>query len=58
MDDESIESILKRLCNDVDALDEPQWKKEKLKKIASHLLITPEGREQLKHLQHLIPTQS
>ncbi len=55
MSEEFIASVLERLCNDVDALDEPQWKKEKLKKIAEHLLTTPEGLEQLKKLHELLP---
>lgn len=54
MDEELIASTLEQLCNDVDCLDEPQWKKDKLKKIVKHLLTTPDGREQLKHLINLL----
>ena len=58
MDEEFIASTLEILHNDVDAMDVPQWKKEKLKTIATYLLTTPKGREQWKHLQHLVPTRS
>lgn len=54
MSEEFITSTLERIDNDIDALDEPQWRKEKLKRIAKHLLSTPEGREQLKDLCLLI----
>lgn len=51
MTEDFIPSNLELLCNDIDALDEPEWKKEKLKKIAKHLLTTPEGQEQIKKLR-------
>ncbi len=54
MDEDFIPSNLELLCNDIDSLDEPEWKKEKLKIIAKHLLTTPEGQEQIKKLrEHL-----
>lgn len=55
MTEDFITSNLEILCDDIDALDEPQWKKEKLKKIAKHLLTTTEGLEQLKKLHVLLP---
>lgn len=55
MSEKFIESALERICYDIDALDEPEWKKDKLKTIAKHLLTTPEGLEQLKQLRVLLP---
>lgn len=55
MDEELREAVLAIMLMDIDALDEPKWKKEKLKTIAKHLLETPEGLEQLKKLKILLP---
>lgn len=55
MDEELREAVLAIMLLDIEAFDEPQWKKEKLKRIAEHLLATPDGLEQLKKLKILLP---
>ena len=52
--DEFLKQTIERVCRDFDALDEPEWKKEKLKQITRHLLTTPEGLEQLKQLKEIL----